>query len=105
MVAQVADEKVKYFIDGKLLAEHEGRYYPRSLMSINFNLWFIKDQLIKARDARRYSEDIDWVFFEAKTALTPEAVEAKVAAMRRKSIKFRDTVPAPSPPLPSPCNF
>jgi hypothetical protein len=105
LVTQVADGKVKYFVDGKQLAEHGDRFYPESLMSINFNLWFIKDGLTKEQSVRRYNEDIDWVFHEAKTALTPEEVETKVTALRRRSIKFRDTVPAPVPALTSPCDF
>jgi hypothetical protein len=105
LVTQVAGGKVKYFVDGTQQVEHGGRFYPRSIMSINFNLWFIKDGAAKAQGARSYNEDIDWVFFEAKTALTPEQVEAKVAALRRQSVRFRDTVPAPAPALASPCNF
>jgi hypothetical protein len=105
LVTQVAGGKVKYFVDGKLLAEHGDRFYPESLMSINFNLWFIKDGLSKEQAVRRYNEDIDWVFHEAGTALAPEDVEAKVASLRRRSVKFRDTVPAPVPALSSPCDF
>jgi hypothetical protein len=105
LVTQVSEGKVKYFIDGVALAEHGGQYYPRSIMSINFNLWFIKDQTVKSKDRREYQEDIDWVFHEAKSALTPQEVETKVAAMRRKSVRFKDTVPAPAPALVSPCNF
>jgi hypothetical protein len=105
LVTQVSDGKVKYFIDGKSLAEHVGQYYPRSLMSINFNLWFIKDGTVKSSAVRQYREDIDWVFHAAKRLLTPEEVEAKVRALRRKSIKFLDTVPAPSPALTSPCDY
>jgi hypothetical protein len=105
LVTQVAADKVRYFVDGKLFAEHGGDYYPEDVMSINFNLWFIKDGAIKARDARRYHEDVDWVFHEAKTALSPEEVEAKVTTMRRSSVKFRDTVPGRVPALTSPCNF
>jgi hypothetical protein len=74
-------------------------------MSINFNLWFIRDGMTKAQEARTYHEDIDWVFFQAKTALTPEQVEAKIAEMRRTAVKFRDTVPTPKPALASPCDF
>jgi hypothetical protein len=74
-------------------------------MSISFNLWFIRDGMIKAREARTYNEDIDWVFFQAKTALMPEQVEAKIAEMRRKAVKFRDTVASPVPALTSPCDF
>ena len=105
LVTQVSKGKVNYYIDGVALAEHSGQYYPRSIMSINFNLWFIKDQTVKSKDKRAYEEDIDWVFHEANGALTPQEVETKVAALRRKSVRFKDTVPAPSPALVSPCNF
>jgi hypothetical protein len=105
LVTQVGNGTVKYFVDGQLQATHGDRFYPESIMSINFNLWFIKDGLTQDKTERRYHEDIDWVFHEAKTMLTPEEVEAKVAAMRRKAIKFQDTVPAPVPALTSPCNF
>ena len=105
LITQIADGKVRYFVDSKQLAEHGDRFYPESLMSINFNLWFIKDGMIKAQEARKYNEDIDWLFFQANLALTPSEVEAKVAELRRKSIKFRDTVPWPVPALKSPCDF
>jgi hypothetical protein len=105
LVTQVMDGKVRYYVDGKLFAEHGGEYYPESTMSINFNLWFIRDGAIKSSEQRQYQEDIDWVYFQAGVALAPEQVEAEVAALRKRSVKFRDTVPAKVPPLTSPCNF
>ena len=105
LVTQVMDGKVRYYVDGKLFAEHGGEYYPESTMSINFNLWFIRDGAIKSSERRQYQEDIDWVYFQAGVALAPEQVEAEVAALRKRSVKFRDTVPAKVPPLTSPCNF
>jgi hypothetical protein len=105
LVTQVAHGKVKYFVDGVQQTEHGDRFYPESLMSINFNLWFIKDGAARVEGERRYDEDIDWVFFEAKTALTPAEVVVKVAWLRRQSVKFRDTVAAPTPALESPCDF
>jgi hypothetical protein len=105
LVTQVVDGKVRYYVDGKLFAEHGGDYYPEDTMSINFNLWFIRDGMVKASESRQYEEDIDWVFFQANTGLTPEQVEAEVAKMRKSSIKFRDTVPPKVPALTSPCNF
>lgn len=105
LITQVSNQKVRYFVDGKLFAEHGGEYYPEDTMSINFNLWFIRDGMIKATEARQYQEDIDWVFHYAGVALTPEQVEAAVAAMRKKSVGFQDTVPAKVPALTSPCNF
>ena len=105
LITQVAGGKVRYFVDGKLFAEHGGDYYPEDTMSINFNLWFIKDGMVNVSGARQYQEDIDWVFHEAKSALTPEEVEKQVKSLRRNSVKFRDTVPAKVPALTSPCNF
>jgi Glycosyl hydrolases family 16 len=104
LVTQVANEHVQYWIDGKPVADHVGRYYPESMMSIDFNLWFVRTGLIASADPRRYEEDVDWVFFSGD-ALTPDRVEEAVADLRRHSISFRDTVAAPVPPLTSPCNF
>ena len=105
LITQVAGGKVRYFVDGKMFAEHGGEYYPEDTMSINFNLWFIKDGMVNVSGARQYEEDIDWVFYEAKSALTPEEVEGRVTTLRKNSVKFRDTVPAKVPALTSPCNF
>jgi len=104
LVTLVANEHVQYWIDGKPVADHVGRYYPRSMMSIDFNLWFVRTGLIPSTDTRRYDEDVDWVFFSAD-ALTSANVEAAVADLRKHSVSFRDTVTAPVPPLSSPCNF
>jgi hypothetical protein len=105
LVLQVAGGQVTYYMDGKLLATHGGKYYPEVPMSINFNLWFIQGGRAAASDLRHYSEDIDWVFFQADSALKPQDVEARVTAFRQSGLKFQDTVPANDPPLVSPCNF
>lgn len=105
LITQVVDGKVTYFVDGKIFVEHGGDYYPEDTMSINFNLWFIRDGMVKATETRHYQEDIDWVFYQAGSGLTPGEVLAKVASMRRQSVRFRDTVPAKRPALASPCNF
>jgi len=105
LVVQVADGKVRYFVDGKQFAEHAGDVYPESLMSINFNLWFIRDGLAPIGELRRYRQLIDWVFYESDAVRAPAEVEATVASFRKRSISFRDTVPRPRPSLESPCNF
>ncbi|HEY3052870.1 MAG TPA: hydrolase, partial [Thermoanaerobaculia bacterium] len=69
----------------------------------NFNLWFVKDGLIPGTDTRTWDEDIDWVFFRSEEVVAPDAVEAEVADIRRRSIAFTDTVPSSG--LSSPCNF
>jgi hypothetical protein len=105
LVMQVTDKKVRYFVDGKPFVEHNGNYYPEDTMSINFNLWFIRDGMTKSTKMRKYQEEIDWVFFRGHIALSPEEVEKMVADFRRQSNKFQDTVPPKKPALVSPCNF
>ena len=55
LVTQVMDKKVRYFVDGKLFAEHGGDYYPEDTMSINFNLWFIRDGMVEGKRAAAVS--------------------------------------------------
>ena len=94
-----------YFLDGAPLATHGEPYYPEELMSINFNLWFIREGLITSRERRVYAEDVDWVFHAAGSVLSPADVEKQVTALRAAKVAFRDTVPALQPPLSSPCDL
>ena len=103
LVAQVAAGRVRYFVDGRPLADHGDKFYPEVPMSINFNLWFIEEGLLASSEPRRYEEDIDWVFFRRDEVMTPEQVQTAVADLRRNRVAFRDTVPPSG--LPSPCDF
>jgi len=93
LVAQVTGGTVRYFVDGNLIAQHGGEYYPDALMSINFNLWFIEGGLNGDESIREYQEDIDWVFHAAGISLMPDEVLAKISELRNASINFQDTVP------------
>jgi hypothetical protein len=92
LVTQVGGSTVRYFVDGKLMAQHGGAYYPDARMSINFNLWFIDGGLVQTEGVREYQEDIDWVFHEAGVLLMPEEVNARVSELRTASVTFQDTV-------------
>jgi hypothetical protein len=92
LVTQVTGGTVRYFVDGKLVAQHGGKYYPDAPMSINFNLWFIDGGLMQTEGVREYQEDIDWVFYQADVSLMPEKVTAKVNELRNASFPFQDTV-------------
>ena len=92
LVTQVMGGTVRYFVDGKLIAQHGGEYYPDAPMSINFNLWFIEGGLAQAEGIREYHEDIDWAFHEAGVLLMPEQVEARINELRNTNVKFQDTV-------------
>jgi hypothetical protein len=103
LVTQVSGGTVRYFVDGQLIAQHGGEYYPDAPMSINFNLWFIEGGLLQAEGMREYQEDIDWVFHEAGALLMPEQVVEKVNTLRGASVAFMDTVLSGIPT--SPCDL
>lgn len=92
LVTQVTGGTVRYYVDGQLIAQHGGEYFPDAPMSINFNLWFIDGGLVQVDELREYQEDIDWVFHEAGVLLMPEEVIAKVNELRAASVEFTDTV-------------
>src|SRR5688572_8567525 len=92
LVTQVNSGTVRYFVDGELIAQHGGEYYPDALMSINFNLWFIDGGLVQTEGVRQYEEDIYWVFHQAGVLLMPDQVIEKVNALRNNAVKFTDTV-------------
>jgi len=105
LVAQVTDGTVRYFVDGKMLAQHGGDYYPDAPMSINFNLWFIDGGLIGTSDVREYQEDIDWVFHQADVLLMPDEIDTKINEFRNTFVKFQDTVSPGAIALVSPCDL
>lgn len=105
LLLQLADNKVRYYVDGKLFAEHSSRVYPEEAMSINFNQWFTAEGVLDSTEMRVYQEDVDWVYHEPNTILNTAQVKARVAALRDQAIAFRDTVPVWEPPLPSPCGL
>lgn len=82
----IANGQVKYYIDGELKATHEGKYYPESIMSINFNHWFIGAGLKKSTSERVYVEDIDWVYHAKDTVIEPLKVVARISEFRAYNI-------------------
>lgn len=111
LVFTVADNKVRYYVDGEFFSEHSEAVYPEDFMSINFNLWFMPkgadDSLgpVDSPDLREYQQDIDWVFHQANVALSPQAVEELVTKLRSEGVAYRDDVKEQNPPLPSPCGL
>lgn len=105
LVMQVMGGAVRYFVDGALIAQHAGAYYPDAPMSINFNLWFIEGGWVQSEGVRAYQQDVDWVFHRVDTQLMPDEVEANIAELRNASVSFEDTVSPGDLPLPSPCDL
>jgi hypothetical protein len=106
LVFQALDGRVRYYIDGEYLAEHSKPNYPDAPMSLNFNLWFIrKNGALPTSPTRHYVEEIDWVLHAKDTLMTVQQITDRVAHFRSNSVLFRDTVPAATPALDSPCDL
>ncbi|MEV6971537.1 glycosyl hydrolase [Hamadaea sp. NPDC051192] len=91
LVAQVSGGHVKYYIDGTLVGDHSGKFYPRQTMTINYNLWFI-DTAAHTGGQSRYIEQVDWLYFAKNQVVAPADAVTKAAAYRSAGMGFTDTV-------------
>ncbi len=105
LVIQVADDVVRYAVDGRSLGSHTKPNYPTSYMSINFNLWCIDGGKVESSEERVYTEEVDWVFFAQNRSLAPDEIEREVESLRSRGVKHYDMVPDADPPLDCPCNM
>lgn len=105
LVLQVFDNKIKYFINGHLFSEHGADVYPEVAMSINFNLWFIPEQVVKHPEIRQYHQNVDWVYFNANKRLSQQEVLEEVGKLRGKNIAQIDIVPDWTPKHESYCGL
>ncbi len=105
LMTQVADGKVRWFLDGRELAQHGGRNHPVVPMAISFSNWFIAGGPFAAagKAPREYHQDVDWVFHAKDEVLSPEQVLAQVSRLRQQGTARVDTVPASG--LASACDF
>jgi len=58
---------------------------------------------LSATGRRAYDEQIDWVYHQAGTVLSPAQVDATIQRLRASGSAFKDTVPASG--LDSPCDL
>ncbi|MGO1049036.1 cellulose binding domain-containing protein [Crossiella sp. CA198] len=92
LVLQVSGGRMKYYLDGHLVADHGDRFYPETPMLINFNHWFI--DLNAAGPDRRYHQQADWIYFARNQVLSPAQVQHQINTHRAAGTHFLDTVPA-----------
>ncbi|XTZ17510.1 carbohydrate-binding protein [Micromonospora echinospora] len=101
LVFTVSAGRVKYYVDGQLVADHGDKYYPETPMSINFNLWFI-DLVAHTGGLSTYHQQVDWLYYADRQVLTPAEVATRVAGQRSAGRTHIDTVgtggPCPTPP-------
>ncbi len=83
----VSGGHVKYYDGTRLLADHRGKYYPRSKMMIIPQLWFYENNAAGA-----WHIDVDWVYYAQNTVLTAAQVEANVNSLRSSGVARENTV-------------
>jgi hypothetical protein len=93
LVIQADTMEAKYYVNGELRAHHKKPYVVDGLMSINFNHWFIQEQLKSSNtQIRQYSYVVDWVFAQKDSILSPEVVENRITDLRLKGFPRLDTL-------------
>ncbi|MEV4313091.1 carbohydrate-binding protein [Actinocrispum sp. NPDC049592] len=113
LVTQVAGQHVRYYIDGVLTADHttdaQGNpVYPRTAMSINYNMWFI-DTAGHSGGNSVYTEQVDWTYYAGNQVVSPADAVARAAQYRTAGTSHVDTVngcttPPTDPPTTPPTN-
>jgi len=101
LTVQVEATRTRHYVNGKLLGEHTGRNVPSQPMAISFNHWISAGAVEGA--PRDYTFEVDWVLHAAGKALSPAAMQARAAQLRRQGVARQDTVPDLG--LTSECNL
>lgn len=101
LTLQVEAQRVRHFIDGKLLLSSAGRNIPVVPMAISFSHWLAGGAV--AGEVRHHEFEVDWVRHQTGAIQTPAAMQARVAQLRHQGVAQRDTVPDSG--LTSECNL
>ncbi|WP_329048900.1 glycosyl hydrolase [Amycolatopsis sp. NBC_01488] len=96
IVTQVSGGHVKYFIDGVQTADHTtdaqgDPVYPRTPMSINYNMWFI-DTAGHTSGNSVYTEQVDWTYYAGDQVVSPADAVARAGSYRTAGTSHVDTV-------------
>ncbi|MEV8378974.1 glycoside hydrolase family 16 protein [Kribbella sp. NPDC056861] len=96
-VTQVGNGHVKYYIDGKLTADHTvdmdgNTILPRQDMSFNWNLWFIDLGAHQGTATSEYHQQIDWAYYAKNETVSPTQAQARVTKYRNHETTYADTI-------------
>lgn len=101
LTAQVEAGRVRHYINGRLFNEAGGRNVPVQAMAISFSHWMSEGATPGA--PREHEFEVDWVLHEAGRTLSPAAMQARAAELKRQGKTRVDTVPDSG--LSSECNL
>jgi len=91
LVFTVKNGHVKYYINGELVADHSGKYYPETPMSVNWNLWFI-DAAAHTGGRATYTQAVDYFYYAGGEEISPATATSRVAAYRAAGTTHQDTL-------------
>jgi hypothetical protein len=91
LVVTVSAGRVKYYVDGALVADHGDRFYPETPMLIDYNLWFI-DNGGHSGGVSTWQEQVDWLYFAGNEVVAPAEAVARANGYRAAGTTFTDTV-------------
>jgi hypothetical protein len=91
VMATVSGGHVRYHIDGVLVGDHSGKFYPRQNMSIDFNQWFI-DLAGHASGISTWIQSIDYVYHAKKQVLSPTQASAAINGFRSGGTAHVDSI-------------
>lgn len=101
LTVQVEATRTRHYVNGRLLGEHTGRNVPSQPMAISFNHWIAAGAVEGV--PRDHAFEVDWVLHAAGKTLSPTAMQARAAQLRKQGVARRDTVPDQG--LTSECNL
>lgn len=91
VMATVSGGHIKYYIDGALVGDHSGKFYPRQNMSIDFNQWFI-DLTGHAGGTSTYLQSVDYLYHAKKQVLSQAQATAAINSYRSAGTAHADSI-------------
>ncbi|QGN32231.1 glycoside hydrolase family 16 protein [Microlunatus sp. Gsoil 973] len=82
IMATVAGGHVRYYVDGVLVADHAGKYFPREDMVIDFNTWLIDTTGHVGQQTSIWNEYVDYVYYAQNQVLSPKQAKHQVRLLR-----------------------
>ncbi|WP_309059380.1 cellulose binding domain-containing protein [Streptomyces sp.] len=89
VMIRVKDDAVSYWLDGEKLFVSNGKYAPRTDMSVNFNHWFVD---LPFKGDRAWDMKVDWLYYNANDTLSAKEVRARVEGFADNGVNYFDTV-------------
>lgn len=91
IMATINAGHVRYYVDGHLVADHSGKYYPREDMAIDFNMWLIDLTGHTGNQTSVWHEAVDYVYYARDKVLTQKQVVHRVGALRHRHLHYLDS--------------